>query len=79
MREKPVAPPDIWDQLNALEPKLVEMARPENSFTTSEFAERYEVSNRAAWGRLQVMKTKGIVEHVVDGINSYWVIVAGGK
>jgi hypothetical protein len=79
MREKPVAPPDIWDQLNALEPKLVVMERPANSFTTAEFGERYGVSNRAAWGRLQLMKNKGIVEHVVDGINSYWVIVAGEK
>ena len=42
--------------------KKYRQARPPNTFTTKEFAEREGLSRRAAQGRITKMKRQGIVE-----------------
>lgn len=63
---KPTPPLDLWE---ALEDAVAEAAarppveRPENSFTTDEFAKRFNIGRMQAGKRIKALKDAGKVEN----------------
>jgi Fic family protein len=54
---KPVAPPDFWEQVDALRPKTTQ--RPEGGFTLIEFQRKFDLSESKARRQLAKMVNEG--------------------
>jgi hypothetical protein len=54
---KPVAPPNLWEQLDALRPK--EPVRPEGSFTATEYQRKFDITPGKAKVQLNRMLAEG--------------------
>jgi predicted HTH transcriptional regulator len=75
-RVRPVPPDDLWDQLAALNEQVcVETPRQPGSFTTSEYAERFGISEPTALRRIQKMiKAGDVLKHGASAKVFYTVV-----
>lgn len=71
--DRPVAPPDLWAQMDALAPNLV-ATPPANAFTTDMFAERRGLSQHISQRTLAKLVKEGRLTRVRIG-KAYWYTV----
>jgi hypothetical protein len=70
---KPLAPPDLWEQLDKLVPNRV-ASPPENSFTVEEFSKRKGLSDSHARKVVNDLCRKGHVCRVKFGGKFYYTV-----
>ncbi len=58
----PVAPDDIWEQLERVRREALEQERPQDSFTVLEYAERFGLPERTAYAQVKKLLAKGRIE-----------------
>jgi hypothetical protein len=71
---KPTPPADLWTQLDALLPNNVN-ARPENSFTSDEFAKRKGLSDHRSQAVLKSLTEEGKLTRVRFSNRYYYSLV----
>lgn len=75
---KPVAPADLWERLDAIVAASCVVVRPPNTFTVAEFGEKYNLLRDASLKRLQKLQQMGKVQKVGRiGNQTYYEIVEG--
>jgi hypothetical protein len=73
--DKPVAPPDLWAQMDALLPNH-KATRPPNSFTVQEFAKRKGISRvHAATILVELMSAGKLTRVKVEAKWHYQIVV----
>ena len=71
---KPEAPDDLWEQIDVLRAEVAN-DRPANSVTTAEWAERYGLTVKQAYGQLEQLCARGKMQSTGTRARRYYVLV----
>lgn len=76
MSEKPTPPADLWEQLAQLHSMKEPRPRPAESFTTTEYAEKFGISQSQALRRIRKLMGKGLVRRGGTTNNRWYVLTS---
>jgi hypothetical protein len=72
---KPVAPPDMWCQMDELVSAATTKTVPDNHFTFHEFIAKYGYGREKGYRLLRSLRAQGKVKRVGTTIDTYYVVV----
>ena len=78
-RNKPVAPADIWDeleQLHAAASQITVRPKPAGAFTAREYCAKFNVNLRTAQKLLKKMQDEGKVNRYSGGTGAYYLLAS---
>ena len=62
--DKPQVPSDLWEQMDSVRAEVLTPEQPSDTFTISQYADKYRIPSRTAFDHLRRLATAGKVKLV---------------